>query len=154
MDTYAYTGTLTDLGGNPFSTDAAPELVVTAEDGFGPNGLVAAAQLEVPVSVAADGSFTVSLFASTDFVPSRPYKLRCTWFAAGRDGKLIPAGWAEWSFTAQPGGGPIVDMVDAPVSTWFAGPPWPNPPRPGQYWDVTTDDVWNVTADDIRKVTV
>lgn len=146
MATYTYTGKLTDLGENPFPSSAAPELVVIAEDGFGPNGLIAATSREVPVPIAVDGTFSVDLVASTDLVPSRPYTLRATWFAADLEGQLVPAGWAEWIFTAIPGGGPIVDMVNAPVSVWFQGPPWPEVPRPGFYHDLITDDIgkWGI----------
>lgn len=155
MATYKYTGALTDLGENTIPEDAAPELVVVAGDGFGPSGFVVGALREVPVLLKSDGrNFEVDLIASTDLVPPSVYTLKCTWFTAALKGQKVPAGWAEVRFTAEPGGGRIIDMVNAPISTWIAGPPWPDPPRPGQYWDITNDDVWNVTADDIRKVTV
>ncbi|MFF7683150.1 hypothetical protein ACFZA2_10345 [Microbacterium sp. NPDC007973] len=134
MATYTYTGFLTDLGENPFPAGAAPELVAIAQDGFGPKGLVAGALREVPVPIQPDGSFSVQLTASTDFSPSRPYTLRCTWFAFDVNEQKVPAGWAEWTFTAVAGGGPIRDMVTAPVSTWFIGPPWPATPVIGAFY--------------------
>lgn len=134
MATYPYTGRLTDFGEAPFPS-AFPRLVIVADrDAFGPSGLLS--KKRIPVTVAADGTFRVSLVPSTDTSPPVRYTARCEWL----DGETL-VGFSEWSFTALPGGGPIKDMVTAPLSVWFVGPPWPQGTPPGWYFDRFTNDV-------------
>lgn len=139
MPLYAYTGYLTDLGGAPFP-DAVPRLWVEADrDTMGPDGPLPARK-RVPVSIGAGGSFSILLTASQDTNPPIQYALRCEWL----DGDTV-LGFAEWQFTAYPGGGPISSGFNAPVAaTWWVGPPWPPLGTRGMYYDKTTDDVGQV----------
>lgn len=136
MATYEYTGVLADFSQAPFP-GAHPKLEVVAKQAaFGPLGPLADKPVRVPV--AASGAFTVTLVASADTTPPTTYELRCTWL----NDDDTPVGWSEWTFTAVVAGGPIKDMVTAPPSVWFIGPPWPASEPSGFYWDTTTDDVW------------
>lgn len=136
MAVYDYTGKLTDFGEAPFP-DAYPRLWVSPQqDAFSPSGPAAAKH--IPVTVASDGSFSVELIASIDLVPPTPYTLRCDWLnGPGGD----PLGWAQWDFTAQPGGGPIATMPGVMTRVWYSTS---QPPvsRAGIFWiNPVTDDV-------------
>ena len=134
MATQTYTGRLTDFGELPFP-DAQPRLsVAPAVDAFGPNGLLSSKR--IPVSLAADGSFSVALVPSTDTSPPVEYVLRCEWLDAE-----ILLGYSQWRFTALPSGGAISGMVSAPLSVWWVGPPWPPTLPSGWYFDQFTNDV-------------
>ncbi|OIU88670.1 hypothetical protein [Microbacterium sp. AR7-10] len=136
MAVYAYTGKLTDFGEAPFP-DAIPKLtVVPLRDAFSPSGPAAAKPIVVPV--ASTGAFSVDLIASIDLIPPTAYSLRCEWLNAGND----PVGWAQWDFTAQPGGGPISTMPGSTLTrVWYATTA-PPVNRPGIYWiHPTTGDV-------------
>lgn len=136
MAVYLYTGVLADFAQSPFP-EAVPRLkVIASRAAFGPLGPLAEKPVLVPV--AASGAFTVSLVASTDTTPPTKYRLFCEWL----NSEGAPVGWSEWEFTAVVGGGPVKDMVTAPPSVWFVGPPWPAAEPAGFYWDTTTDDVW------------
>lgn len=135
MATYTYTGKLTDFGEAPFP-NATPKLWVEAtEPAFGPTGALSTRR--IPVTVTSNGDFSVDLIPSVDTSPTVFYKLRLEWLHA--DGNI--AGWNEWQFTAVQGGGQIKDMVSAPASVWWVGPPWPNPLMSGFYLDRFTNDV-------------
>lgn len=135
MAVYTYTGKLTDFGEAPFP-DAIPELTaVPLRDAFSPSGPAAAKPIVVPV--ASTGVFSVDLIASIDLIPPTAYSLRCEWLNAGND----PVGWAQWDFTAQPGGGPIATMPNKLTRVWYSTS---NPPvdRAGIYWiNPETDEV-------------
>lgn len=136
MATYTYTARLTDFGQQPFP-DAHPNLfVVPSVDAFGPTGLLAAKRIPVTF-YDPNGAFTVDLVASADTSPAVTYTLVCEWL----DVAGSPLGFAEWRFIAVPGGGPIKDMVNAPVSVWWVGPPWPANLPSGFYFDLATGDV-------------
>lgn len=143
MAVYAYTGKLTDFGEAPFP-EAVPRLWVEPErDAFSPSGPSAARR--IPVVVAADGSFSVNLTASIDLVPPTRYALRCDWFRVDIAGTEVLAGWAQWDFTAQPGGGPIATMPGVLTRVWYDTTP-PPVERSGIYWihPVTGDvKVWS-----------
>lgn len=134
MALYTYTGTLADLGGVPFP-GALPRLWVEADrDTFGPDGPIPARK-RVIVNVATDGTFSVSLTASTETSPPVRYFLLCEWL----DQSSSPVGFAQWEFTAYMGGGPIKDGAQAPLSVWWVGPPWPQGTPPGLYVNKVTN---------------
>lgn len=139
MAVYTYTGKLTDFGEAPFP-DAFPRLWGEPErDAFSPSGLAAARR--IPIAVASNGSFSVDLTASIDLVPPTRYSLRCDWFTVDVAGTEVLAGWAQWDFTAQIGGGPIATMPGVLTRVWYATT---QPPvnRSGIYWiHPTTGDV-------------
>lgn len=143
MAVYAYTGKLTDFGEAPFPS-ATPRLWVGPErSAFSPMGLAAARR--IPIVVASDGSFSVELTASIDLVPPTRYSLRCDWFTVTVNGKEVRAGWAQWDFTAQIGGGPIATMPGVLTRVWYDTTP-PPVERTGIYWiHPTTGDrkVWS-----------
>lgn len=134
MATYTYTGKLTDVGEAPFP-GAIPRLwVEPATEMFGPGGPLATKR--VPVTVAANGSFSVALVASVDTVPAARYRLRCEWL----DGDTV-LGSSSWDFNAVVGGGNITESAGAPASVWWVGPPWPAGLPSGFYFDKITNDV-------------
>lgn len=118
MAKYDYTGKLTDFAEQPFP-DAVPRLmVVPTGDAFSPSG--PSSKRSIPVTVASNGSFTVSLTASTDLNPPTPYTLRCDWFSDTVGGTPVPGGWSEWEFSAQPGGGAIATMPNQITRIWYS----------------------------------
>lgn len=133
--TYPYTGQLTDFGDAPFP-GAVPRLWVDPErDAFSPDGLAAAKR--IPVTLPSSGLFSVDLIASIDLNPPTPYSFRCEWLTEDGD----PIGWAQWDFTAQPGGGPIATMPNHVTRVWYATTA-PPVQRTGIYWiHPTTGDV-------------
>lgn len=137
MAVYSYTGKLTDFGEAPFP-NAYPRLWVAPQrDAFSPSGPAAAKR--IPVEVASNGTFSVDLTASIDLVPPTPYTLRCEWLSSANDPD--PKGWAQWDFTAQPGGGDIATMPGVMTRVWYSTK---QPPvnRSGIYWvNPATDDV-------------
>lgn len=139
MAVYDYTGKLTDFTEAPFP-DAVPRLyVVPNGDAFSPTG--PSSKRSIPVDVASNGTFSISLQASIDLVPPTAYTLRCDWFTSTAVGQEVPAGWSEWEFTAQPGGGPIATMPNKITRVWYSTS---QPPvdRAGIYWiHPTTGDV-------------
>lgn len=141
MAVYTYTGKLTDFGESPFPS-AMPRLwVEPLRDAFSPSGPSAAKR--IPVTVASDGTFSVDLTASIDLIPPTAYSLRCEWLESDTG---TPVGWAQWDFTAQPGGGPVATMPGVLTRVWYSAftPPVE---RTGIYWiHPTTGDVkvWSV----------
>lgn len=136
MAVYSYTGKLTDFGEAPFP-NAVPKLwVEPLQDAFSPSGPAAAKR--IPVTVASNGTFSVDLIASVDLVPPTAYSLRCEWL----DPDQQAVGWAQWDFTAQPGGGPIATMPGSTLTrVWYATTA-PPVSRVGIYWvHPTTGDV-------------
>lgn len=135
MAVYSYTGKLTDFGESPFPA-AVPNLWVEAHrDAFSPSGPAAAKR--IPITVASNGTFSVDLIASIDLVPPTQYSLRCEWL----DPNQQTVGWAQWDFTAQPGGGPIATMPGVMTRVWYSTT---EPPvnRAGILWiHPTTGDV-------------
>lgn len=127
-----YWGRLTDFAGQPFP-GAIPRLSVTAEHpAVTTTGLLATKETVLPL--ASDGTFIAQLVPTADTSPQTRYVFLCTWFATNAAGAEIPAGWSEWTITAAIGGGPIKDMVSAPASVWFVGPPFPEKPVPGAFY--------------------
>jgi len=145
MAVYTYTGTLTDFGESPFP-DAIPRLWVAPEgDAFSPTGPSAAKRIAVPV--ASNGTFSVDLTASIDMIPQTAYALRCEWLTTDSAGQDTPIGWAEWEFTAHPGGGPIATMPGKAFTRVWYSTNTPPIERTGIYWiHPTTGDVkvWSV----------
>lgn len=138
MTLYTYTGKLADFGGVPFP-GAVPRLYVEADrDSFGPQGPLPARK-RVEITVASDGSFSVTLQASADTSPPITYLLRCEWL----DGST-PLGYAEWTFTAYQGGGPIGDGGTPPTFSIWVGPPWPPSGTPGLYLDKASPNDWGI----------
>lgn len=139
MALYAYTGKLTDFREGPFMT-ALPRLwVQPLQDAFSPSGPSAARRIPVPLE--SGGTFSIDLTASIDLIPPTQYSLRCEWFTITVDGVEVLAGWAQWDFTAQPGGGPIATMPNTMTRVWYATE---QPPvnRAGIYWiHPVTDEV-------------
>lgn len=136
MAVYAYTGRLTDFGEAPFPS-AMPRLwVEPSRDAFSSSGPSAAKR--IPITVASNGTFSVDLTASIDLTPPTGYSLRCEWLDPD-SGSAI--GWAQWDFTAQPGGGPIATMPGLLTRVWYSTA---QPPAnvSGIYWiNPVTDDV-------------
>lgn len=132
MAVYTYTGKLTDFGEAPFP-DAKPRLwVEPTRDAFSPSG--PSSRKRIPVTVAADGSFSVDLTASIDLTPPTPYALRCEWFAADITSDDGLVGWSQWEFTAQVGGGPVATMPGTTLTrVWYATTA-PTVSRTGIYW--------------------
>lgn len=131
-----YTGRLTDFGESPFPS-AVPNLwVQPLKDAYTASGPAAAKRIYIPVSV--NGNFSVNLTPSADLIPPTGYSLRCEWLDEA--GGLI--GWAQWDFSALPGGGPISSMPGAVLKRiWYATTP-PPVNRAGIYWvHPVTDDV-------------
>lgn len=127
-----YYGILSDFAGRPFP-GAVPRLEVTTDrDAVGPSGLLS--RRPVPIPTASDGTFMVNLIESARTSPSVRYIFRCTWLTTTSDGVEVESGWSEWTITAAIGGGPVKDMVSAPVAVWFVGPPWPESPTPGAFY--------------------
>lgn len=140
MAIYTYTGTLADLGGAPFP-EAIPRLWVVAErDTFGPDGPIPAAK-KVEITVASSGAFSVQLHDSASLSPPTRYRLRCLWLD-GDSGD--PVGFAEWVFTAFPGGGPINEGGEPPTYSVWIGPPWPAAGTPGLYIDRNSPNEWGI----------
>lgn len=137
--TYTYTGQLTDFGDTPFP-DAIPRLWVEPKrDAFTPDGLGAARR--IPVVLPSSGLFEVELIASIDLVPPTQYSFRADWFTTDVSGTEVLAGWSQWDFTAQPGGGPIATMPGVLTRVWYSQL---EPPvnRAGIYWiNPVTDEV-------------
>lgn len=118
MAVYDYTGKLTDFTEQPVP-GAVPRLyVVPNGDAFSPSG--PSAKRRIPVEVASNGTFTVSLTASTDVVPETAYTLRCDWFTTTVFGQEVQQDWSEWEFSAQPGGGSIATMPNKIMRVWYS----------------------------------
>lgn len=139
MAVYDYTGKLTDFTEQPFP-GAVPRLyVVPNGDAFSPSG--PSAKRRIPIDVASNGTFSVSLTASIDLIPHTAYTLRCDWFSATANGQEVPGEWSLWEFTAQPGGGSIATMPNKITRVWYSTS---QPPvdRTGITWiHPVTDDV-------------
>lgn len=143
MALYTYTGTLTDIGAGLLA-GYAPRLTVAPErETMGPDGLVSAKKILVPVN-AATGAFSMTLHASGDLDPAIDYELRLELFEDGDTGHPYVA-FDAWRFTAAVGGGPIADMVGGPLTAVWIGPPWPSlPSPPGLYIDSTPPNAWGL----------
>lgn len=138
MATFPYTGRLTDFAEQPFP-NALPRLTVAGErSSFGPTGLLS--ERPVVLEVAADGSFVANLVPTVQTSPQIRYLFKCSWFTINQSGREVSAGWSEWTITAAIGGGPVKDMVTAPASVWFVGPPWPAKPVVGAFYLDRTGD--------------
>lgn len=118
MTKYDYSGKLTDFTEAPFP-DAVPRLYVAPNgDAFSPSG--PSSKRLIPVDVASNGDFTVSLQASIDLTPETKYTLRCEWYPTGAGDTAVAAGWSTWEFTAQPGGGSIATMPNIITRVWYS----------------------------------
>ena len=118
----SFTGRVTDFARQPFTTTEGLSLrVVPAESAFGGLGILA--RKPIPVTVAANGEFTVKLETSSSVRPCVLYSLQARW--------LGETGWAEWAqFRATAGGGNLKDIVALPVPAgavaYGFGPPPPD----------------------------
>lgn len=144
MVTYAYTGTLTDIGlGNLGGW--APEMTVRPKvSAFGPDGLVS--DVRVPVDLVAD-AFSMNLVPSGDLAPvdgspaGVTYIIEVGRFELADDLTKIWHGTEAWEFTAVVGGGNIGGMQGGSLLALWIGPDWPDPPYPkGLYIDPITGD--------------
>ncbi|MGK9222078.1 MULTISPECIES: hypothetical protein [unclassified Microbacterium] len=131
MVKYIYTGSLTDIGVNDLG-DYEPRLRVSPEEeAFGPDGLVSAQA--VPVTVNADGTFQISLVASTDLVGAATRRspvrhvLELALFQESFDGAKVLHRRDQWAFVAAVGGGHIGDMYEfvshGPIIGALGAPP-------------------------------
>ena len=117
-----FTGRVTDFSRKPFATSEGLQLrVVPAESAFGGLGILA--RKPIPVTVAANGDFTVNIETSSSTRPGVLYSLQARW--------LGETGWAEWAqFRATAGGGNLKDIVALPVPAgaiaYGFGPPPPD----------------------------
>lgn len=127
MAVYSYTGKLADFGDTPFPS-AKPRLWVSAEHAATSGGSVHALK-RVPISVAANGTFSVQLVASADLTPVSRYILRSEWL----DGDTV-IGWTEWKFTALIGGGSIANMPDGEITNVWYSTSSPPENRGGIIW--------------------
>lgn len=127
MAVYTYTGKLADFGDTPFP-NAKPRLWVSAEHSAMSGGSVLALK-RVPITVAANGTFSVSLVASADLTPVSKYVLRAEWL----DGETI-VGWTDWIFTALIGGGQISNMPDGAITNVWYSTSQPPVRRAGIIW--------------------
>ena len=111
MARYAYTGRLTDFKRSVIPSGAAPRLYVQAlQPAYGGLGLLA--NRRIPVALETDGSFSVSLEASSSVRPEARYELVAEW--VGNAG--VPQGYSRFAvFRAPIGGGNIADLVDLPA---------------------------------------
>lgn len=140
--TYTYTGRLTDLGLN-ILTENVPRLTVRPErSAMSTDGPVSTKHVEVNVNPAT-GEFALDLIASADMSPPTRYVLELVLFDQAGDGTPIQ-GWDFWTFAAVVGGGNIAEMGDAPITSWWIGPPWPDRgplgSPSGLYLDTITGD--------------
>lgn len=142
MVTYAYTGTLTDIGlGNLGGW--LPEMTVRPKvSAYGPDGLVS--DIRVPVTLAGD-AFTMNLIPSGELTPvggGAPgvnYVIEVGRYELADDLTKIWHGTEAWEFTAVVGGGNIGEMNGGSLLAFFIGPPWPSLPSPrGMYFELTT----------------
>ncbi|PVE94981.1 hypothetical protein [Microbacterium sp. TPD7012] len=149
MPTYAYTGTLADIGLGVL-TPLMPRMAVHPEvEAFGPDGLIS----DVPVPVAVDpvtGAFTMNLIPSGDLTPTAGgrsgvgYIIEVARFGQTIDG-TYHAGTDVWKFTAVAGGGNVGGMNGGSLLAVWVGPPWPADPVPsGLYVDMTPPNEWGV----------
>lgn len=149
MVTYAYTGTLADIGLGAL-TPYAPRMAVRPEvEAFGSNGLISS----VPVPVSIDpvtGAFTMNLVPSGDLTPTSggatgvDYIIEVGRFEQTIDGTYF-AGIDVWKFTAVAGGGNVGEMNGGSLLAVWVGPPWPPAPvPPGLYIDLTPPNAWGV----------
>lgn len=140
MARYTYTGNVTDLRGAAFPGASPRAWVTTDRDVFTPGGL--GSHRDVRITVESNGSFDVTLEASADLTPPSPYTIRCEWFTVTENGQEVLAGWSEWTFTAQIGGGPVSTMPGVKLTRVWYSPLPPPVSRTGIYWlDPETGDV-------------
>ncbi|MBT2485824.1 MULTISPECIES: hypothetical protein [unclassified Microbacterium] len=151
MPTYAYTGTLADIGLGAL-TALMPRMAVHPEvEAFGPDGLIS----DVPVPVTVDpvtGAFTMNLIPSGDLTPTTggspgvDYIIEVARFEQTIDGTYY-AGTDVWKFTAVAGGGNIGGMKGGSLLAVWIGPPWPPAPLPaGLYIDTLPPNPWGVVT--------
>lgn len=150
MATYTYTGRLTDIGAAPLASVLRVRLRVRPEEeAFGPNGIVSATPVDVPVDPAT-GAFQMVLHPSGELKSKSGrtgvrYILSADRFEETPQGGEWSPGWDIWKFTAVVGGGNIGDMEGASLLAVWIGPPWPQPPLPsGLYIDKAPPNAWGV----------
>ena len=151
MSSYAYTGTLTDIGLGALA-GAMPVMRVRPEvEAFSPEGLVSAAPVPVTLNTAT-GAFSMTLVPSGELRPARggtagvDYIIEVGRFEESIDGAYF-TGLDIWKFTALVGGGNIGGMVGGSLLAVWAGPPWPGFPLPaGLYIDTEPPNDWGTVA--------
>lgn len=145
-----YTGTLTDIGANILDSLLRVRLRIRPEEeAFGPNGIVSAAPIDVPV-VGPNAAFTMTLYPSGELTGRSgkagvDYILSVDRFEETAQGGEWLSGWDLWKFTAVAGGGNIGGMAGGSLLAAWPGPPWPSEPLPkGLYIDKTPPNDWGI----------
>lgn len=150
MSTAEYTGTLNTIGAERLAEFTRIALRVRPkEEAFGPNGIVSAAPIDVPL-IGNNGAFTMTLIPSGELIGRSglagvDYVLSADRFEETAAGSEWDAGWDLWEFTAVAGGGNISDMKGGSITSTWIGPPWPSPPLPkGIYIDLESPNYWGI----------
>lgn len=151
MPTYAYTGTLADIGLGVLTSHAPVMRVRPEREAFSPTGLISA----VPVTVAvnpATGAFTMNLVPSGELTPTAggspgvDYIIEVGRFEESLDGTVF-TGIDLWRFTAVAGGGNVGEMNGGSLLAVWVGPPWPPAPLPkGLYIDLLPPNPWGIVT--------
>lgn len=145
MSVATYNGSLKVLGVELVSA-WFPRLTVRPEvEASGPSGMLSSKPRTVAVN-SITGDFAMTLYPSTELVgtdgrPGVRYILELALFDSSWDGANLLVRHDVWEFTAIAGGGDISTMGSAPPVALIVGPPWPETPRPGTYFDAGTGDL-------------
>lgn len=112
MTLYTYTGKVTDFSRSPMPTaDGLGLWVVPTRPAMSASGVMW--EKAIPVTVAANGDFSVKLEASSQVRPAGLiYKLHARWLHSNQP----PPGWSDIHFLARRGGGNIGDMLASNIS--------------------------------------
>ena len=152
MSTAVYTGTLKSIGAERLADVLRVRLRVRPkEEAFGPEGIVSAAPLDVPL-VGPNAAFSMTLIPSGELTGRSgragvDYILSVDRFEETSEGGEWLAGWDLWEFTAVAGGGNISDMKGGSLLAVWVGPPWPSQPLPiGLYVDLLPPNEWGIVA--------
>lgn len=140
---YVYTGTLSDVGLEPIA-DLFPVMQVRPErEAFGPDGLVSAVPVTVPVNAA--GEFSMTLAASSELVPETGYIISVGRFEETLDGNVF-RGFDSWRFDAWTGGGPVTEQNGSPYPVFIGPPvkPWPANTPDGLYIQAVAPNAWGI----------
>lgn len=142
MNSYSFTGTLTDIGLGAL-TEQFPVMTVRPEvSAFGPDGLVS--DVRVPVGLVGD-AFSMDLVASAELTPVSGgrsgvlYVIEVGRFDLADDLTKVWHGTEQWRFTAVLGGGNVGQMPNVRPEwnvPWGFGPP-PATVTTGLYYDAS-----------------
>lgn len=150
MSTAEYTGTLKTIGAERLDEVLRIRLRVRPkEEAFGPNGIISAAPIDVPV-VGENAAFVMTLIPSGELVGRSGvagvnYVLSVDRFEEDGAGNEWLDGWDLWEFTAVAGGGNVGEMNGGSLLAVWIGPPWPSQPLPkGLYIDTLPPNDWGI----------